>query len=501
MWEELKNKAIQIREEFRVKANTAFRIGDLLKKLIDKAESIEDSIPTSLPANGGHADTANFANSANNAGRADSAVHADEAGNAMGVQGRSYQQIIDNARAGLALTSQIPTVNNPTVIINQGGSEKGRFSLNQASPNPISINLDASDIDNLPSGGAVSSVNGRTGEVTGLAEATHTHTKSQITDFAHSHPASDIVGLPESLELANNNEISNTKAVRADDNRLSNARTPLSHTHIASEITGLPTSLPASGGNADTVGNKTPTQIVDDAIAKFPEIPTVNNPAIILQQFGKEVGRFLLNQATEQTITLDTKEVAITTIGSGAEIKSIADICKIGATSLFFGISSDSPSYSSEFLFKIHKISNTKTIIEAIQKDTLDIFLTSKESSAWTIWKKVSGEQIEMSTGTWGGFTMTFSASLYNGFWTRIGNFVTCRTLLIIISDTNFAFSPELGSPKIEGLPFAPKDGQAINPPALTVPAAITQGGSIILPTGSISAGEYVWEFTYEVES
>jgi len=85
MWEELKNKAIQIREEFRVKANTAFRIGDLLKKLIDKAESIEDSIPT---------------------------------------------------------------VNNSTVILQQGGSEKGRFTLNQASPNPQTINFD------LDSGGS-----------------------------------------------------------------------------------------------------------------------------------------------------------------------------------------------------------------------------------------------------------------------------------------------------------------------------------------------------------
>lgn len=61
-----------------------------------------------------------------------------------------------------------------------------------------------------------------------FADADHTHTKSDITDFpetmppsAHTHSASEITGLPSSLP-------------------------PTAHTHTKSEITDFPTSMPAS---------------------------------------------------------------------------------------------------------------------------------------------------------------------------------------------------------------------------------------------------------------
>lgn len=42
----------------------------------------------------------------------------------------------------------------------------------------------------------------------------------------------------------------------------------------SSQITGLPTSLPANGGNADTVGNQTVTQIIEAAISQGAKIVT-----------------------------------------------------------------------------------------------------------------------------------------------------------------------------------------------------------------------------------
>lgn len=65
-----------------------------------------------------------------------------------------------------------------------------------------------------------------TADVSGLdaalgdkAPTVHTHTKSQITDFAHSHLIAD-------LPVAASGTSSATLLVRADDSRLSNARTP-----------------------------------------------------------------------------------------------------------------------------------------------------------------------------------------------------------------------------------------------------------------------------------
>lgn len=58
----------------------------------------------------------------------------------------------------------------------------------------------------------------------------HTHTKSQVTDFAHTHPIGD-------LPVATSGTSSSTQIVRADDSRLSNARTPVAHSHTAADIT------------------------------------------------------------------------------------------------------------------------------------------------------------------------------------------------------------------------------------------------------------------------
>lgn len=89
---------------------------------------------------------------------------------------------------------------------------------------------------------------------------THTHTKSQITDFAHTHAIGD-------LPVAASGVSNTTQVVRADDARLSNARTPTTHSHA---IGDLP--VAASG-----VSSATQVVRADDARLADARTPTAHN--------------------------------------------------------------------------------------------------------------------------------------------------------------------------------------------------------------------------------
>ena len=67
--------------------------------------------------------------------------------------------------------------------------------------------------------------------ISGKADKNHTHTKSQITDFDHTHDD----------RYYTESEVDTKLSEKADK----------SHTHTKSEITDFPTSLPANGGTAD----------------------------------------------------------------------------------------------------------------------------------------------------------------------------------------------------------------------------------------------------------
>ena len=69
--------------------------------------------------------------------------------------------------------------------------------------------------------------------ISGKADKIHTHTKSEITDFDHTHDD----------RYYTESEI---------DTKLS-GKSDTGHTHTKSEITDFPTSLPANGGTADTI--------------------------------------------------------------------------------------------------------------------------------------------------------------------------------------------------------------------------------------------------------
>ncbi|MCD0159764.1 tail fiber domain-containing protein [Deinococcus sp. 6YEL10] len=92
--------------------------------------------------------------------------------------------------------------------------------------------------------------------VPAFAPTTHTHTVAQVTGLqalldskaqaGHSH---DVTALP----VAASGETSGVKLVRADDARLSNARTPTAHTHLISEISGLQDALNAAATHTHSV--------------------------------------------------------------------------------------------------------------------------------------------------------------------------------------------------------------------------------------------------------
>lgn len=69
-----------------------------------------------------------------------------------------------------------------------------------------------------------------TGKPTTFEPSAHTHIKSNITDFSHTHAIGD-------LPVASSGTSNSTQLVRADDSRLSNARTPTAHTHTLANIT------------------------------------------------------------------------------------------------------------------------------------------------------------------------------------------------------------------------------------------------------------------------
>ena len=72
-------------------------------------------------------------------------------------------------------------------------------------------------------------------KLAGKSNVEHTHTKSEITDFAHTHDD----------RYFTETEVTSKLAGKSDTG----------HTHTKSQITDFPTSLPANGGNADTVDN------------------------------------------------------------------------------------------------------------------------------------------------------------------------------------------------------------------------------------------------------
>ena len=74
----------------------------------------------------------------------------------------------------------IPTVNDGTITIKMNGTTKGSFGVN--TPNPIEVDL-GTVITSLPTASTTTAGITKVGASGGAAAYSHTHTKSQITDF------------------------------------------------------------------------------------------------------------------------------------------------------------------------------------------------------------------------------------------------------------------------------------------------------------------------------
>ena len=91
--------------------------------------------------------------------------------------------------------------------------------------------------------------------VAGKSDIGHTHTKSEITDFAHNHDDRYYTETEIDTKLSGKADKSHTHDDRyytesEVDTKLS-GKSDKGHTHTKSQITDFPTSLPANGGTAD----------------------------------------------------------------------------------------------------------------------------------------------------------------------------------------------------------------------------------------------------------
>lgn len=175
----------------------------------------------------------------------------------------------------------------------------------------------------------------------------HTHTKSEITDFptsmtptAHTHEADEVTKMTgySKASAASAIEASDTlnaaigKLEKAlDGKQASGSYAILSHTHTKSQITDFPASLPANGGNADTVDGKHAsdfatsghTHTVDGALSSTSTNPVQNKVvnSALTGKADKEAGVFYVVGGG----TTDTTNKVATWTGSHDDISAYYD--------------------------------------------------------------------------------------------------------------------------------------------------------------------------------
>lgn len=163
-------------------------------------------------------------------------------------------------------------------------------------------------------GGAVDSVNGYTGTVVlaasdvGAANASHSHTKSDISDLG-------TIGTAAALDVPVSGNASTSQVVKGDDSRLTDSRTPKSHTHTKSDITDFP-SIPAAA----------------------------NNATLTIQQNGTTKGTFTADASTNATANIVTDQWHGTsgTVSSGSVSFSGVDDSDNNGYELFVTVTSSS---------------------------------------------------------------------------------------------------------------------------------------------------------------
>ncbi len=128
-----------------------------------------------------------------------------------------------------------------------------------------------SEVTDFAHAHAQSDVTGLVSALSGKAAASHTHTKSQITDFAHAHAQSDVTGLVSALSGKAAASHTHTKSEVTD----------FAHAHAQSDVTGLVSAL---SGKAAASHTHTASEITD-----LPDVQEVDASDVTYDEEGDEI--------------------------------------------------------------------------------------------------------------------------------------------------------------------------------------------------------------------
>lgn len=111
---------------------------------------------------------------------------------------------------------------------------------------------------------ATSQVDGLDSALAGKAPVTHTHTKSQITDFAHTHEISEVTDLQDALDGKANASHTHTQGQVTGLGAALAGKAPIIHTHEIGDVDGLEAAL----SGKQPVGDYATTEDISDMLTK-----------------------------------------------------------------------------------------------------------------------------------------------------------------------------------------------------------------------------------------
>ena len=127
----------------------------------------------------------------------------------------------------------------------------------------------------------------------GKANTVHNHVKADITDFAHTHPISEVTNLQTALNGKANTVHTHTKSQITD----------FAHNHAISEVVNLQTSLDGKANTTTTVNNKALSSNITINASDVPNTPAGNISATNVQNAINELDTEKANRVQEAWIT------------------------------------------------------------------------------------------------------------------------------------------------------------------------------------------------------
>ena len=197
----------------------------------------------------------------------------------------------------------------------------------------------------------------------------HTHTKSEITDFPS-------LGTASAYNVPVSGNAGQTEVVKGDDTRLSDARTPVSHTHTLSEITDSGTAAAknfttsVSAESTDLVTSNAVKTAIDNAVASSyhhagtKTVAELTSALLIAENQGN-----VYNITDSGTTTADFIEGAGHPIDVGANvgIAKVGNAYKFDLLSGFVDTSNFVEKSSTNGLLKNDGSVDTKQYVEQVQ--------------------------------------------------------------------------------------------------------------------------------------